>query len=146
VVAAVGQVDDIENAFEPLFVTFGVFAVDDERQQDVFLGGQGRQQVEKLEDKPNVVSPGEGGLVFVHLGELFFAQRNFPFGGCIQPAQQVQQGRFAAARRPHDGDKFAFFHFEIDPGQCFDRVLTEFVMFFDKIGFENRHNRSIQTA
>ena len=49
-----------------------------------------------------------------HSGNLSAVEIILPVGGVVQQAQDVEQRRFAAARRAHDGYEFAVFHIHVD--------------------------------
>src|SRR5581483_2915377 len=53
--AAVREADRLDQLVEPVVVD--LLAGDRQRERDVLLGGQHRQQVEELEDEPDVLSP-----------------------------------------------------------------------------------------
>ena len=71
-----------------------------------------RQEVEKLENDPEVLPAvaGQRGLVGGVQGEV--ADEEFPGGRAIQAAEEVQQGGFAAAARAGDGGELALGDFE----------------------------------
>jgi hypothetical protein len=53
--AAVGEADGADERLEPLRVRPA--PGDGQRQDDVLLGGEDRQEVERLEDEPDLVAP-----------------------------------------------------------------------------------------
>ena len=60
----------------------------------------------------------------------------------IQPAEQVEQGRFSAAARPHDRKRLAFLDGERNAMQRDDTAAVEFAP--DLVEFDESHARSIR--
>ena len=131
------QPDQRQEGIDPFLVEVDLLPVDQQRQGDVFLGGQRRQEVEKLEDETDVVAPDECCLPVVQDREAFARQGDLAGGGAIQPAEEVEQRRFAAARRPHDGYEFSFGDLEIQAGQRVDAHGAHLVLFAQTLRLEN---------
>ena len=74
VLQAVGETDRLDDLVEPLTVD-GV-AAEHQRQRDVLLGGQRRDQVVGLEDEPDGLAPELGELLVVELGEVGVADED----------------------------------------------------------------------
>ena len=111
-------------AFERLRRASSQF-VESPREQHVFLDRQRRQEIEKLKDEPHVLTSIAHAL---GLGELVHAQRHsLPVRADVQTdrsyvrypqsADQVQQGRLAAAARAAYGDDLASFGGKADIAQ-----------------------------
>ena len=79
-----------------------------QRQLDVFERGEHRDQVERLEDEPDVFVAPARDLTVAQRTEIFTEHCDGAAGGAIHRGDQVQQGRFAGARRSHERDEFAF--------------------------------------
>jgi hypothetical protein len=73
-------------------VSAGILAVDHQRQRNVLLGAQCRQQVEELKHKPDIMAPHESRLVVAQGREALPGNRHFTARRLIEPAEQVQQG------------------------------------------------------
>ena len=73
-----------------------------QRQRDVLQARQRRQQVEELEDESDLVAPHARQLVVAEFRKRLPVQLDLALSRPVQPADQVQQGRFPGARRPHD--------------------------------------------
>ena len=85
----------------------GPLAAEVHRQHHVLDGGQGRQQLEELEhDADAAPAPGRQ-LGLRHLVQRLAGDDDRALAGPVDAGQQVQQGRFAAARLPDDGQEFA---------------------------------------
>ena len=89
-----------------------------QRQLDVALGREHRHQDCRTETpirRAARATPRAGGRTSGRCGPRRSAPS--PARRAIQPADQIQQRRFARAGRPHQREEFAFRHFEIQPGQ-----------------------------
>ena len=98
--AAVAEADDLDQLLEPLAV--GLAARDRQRQHDVLLGRQHRQQVEELEDEPELVAAQLGQRAVVEPCELGPVDETEPDVGRVEAGEDVHQGRLARAGRAHD--------------------------------------------
>ena len=89
-------------------------AVELQRQQQVLGYGQGRDQVERLEEEADVAAPepGPGGLVERVQSDSVDADRAAV--GPVEPAEQVEQGRLAGAAAPEQHDQLAAGDVEAD--------------------------------
>src|SRR5271163_4424532 len=83
------------------------------RDGDVAFGGERGQQIKTLEDEADFVAAELGTLGIAHGGKIVAVDENSSFGGFRQAADNVEQGRFAAARGTHDGYGFAGLDFEV---------------------------------
>ncbi len=92
---------------DPLFAISGQFPRQLQRQQQVFAHRQGADQVEKLEDEADMVTPEQGALVFAEPVELNIVKNDIPGVGPIDSADQVEQGRFARTAAPEQRHAFA---------------------------------------
>src|ERR1035441_7508752 len=78
------------------------FHCDRERQQDVLLGVQNREQVEGLEDEADAITAKLGELAVAEVGELNPGDAHGPGGRAIEAGEDVHQRGLARARRAHD--------------------------------------------
>jgi len=97
---AVLEADRVDQLLDPLMV--GLAAGDRERQDQVLLGGEDRQQVEELEDEAELVATQPGQLGVVEAGDLLAVEDDRPRGRPVEAGEDVHQGRLARARGPHD--------------------------------------------
>jgi hypothetical protein len=77
-----------------------------------------RQQIESLKNKTDFAVADFGQLIVVHLADLAAVEFVSAGGRRVQAAEQVHQGGFAGAGRPHDGDVFAALDFQRDAAQA----------------------------
>ena len=73
-------------------------AGDGERQEDVLLGRQRRDEVEGLEDEADVVAPGPGEVLLAQGGQLGVAEEDPAAGHRVQAGGAVHERRLARAR------------------------------------------------
>jgi hypothetical protein len=95
----------------PAFRAFDVLI--QERCLDVFVHIEFVDEVVLLKHKANKLAVKLGALLLFHLVDGFAQKLKFALVETVEHAQNVQQGRFSGTRRPHDGNKFALFHFEV---------------------------------
>ena len=104
---------------EPLPV--GLAAGDRERQDQVLLGGEHRQQVEELEDEAELVAAQLGQRAVVEPGDLDAVELDRAGGRLVEPGEDVHQGRLARARGSHDRREAAALEAGADVDQGVDR-------------------------
>src|SRR5262245_40124474 len=90
------------------------------RQFDVALGGQHRQEVIKLKHQPDVPRSPGGQAPVGHPVDLFAANFDRAPRGAVQAADEIEQGGFARAGRPHQSQEIALRHRESQTGQDVD--------------------------
>ena len=78
----------------------------DKSPLDVLGNIQIVDQVETLEDKPNRASTQDGELLLGGAGHSFAEERVDAARWTVEESQNIEQGRFAAARGTHDGQEF----------------------------------------
>ena len=91
-------------------------------------GSQHRQQMEPLEDKaePRQAEPGE--LPVAQLVEPGAGELHASGGRRVDPAEQLEQGGFAAARGPDDGHVLALAHRQRDAAERVHRLAVHRVV------------------
>ena len=80
---------------------------DHRRQGHVLEHGHALEQVEELEDDPDVRAAHAGQLVLGLAGDLLVGEHDRALVGLVEAGDEVEQRRLAAARRSHDGDELA---------------------------------------
>ena len=88
-----------------------------QRQFHVPLRRQHRHQIVKLEDEADVPRAPRGQFAVGQLVHALAGDAHRAFGGPVQPADQVQQRALARARRPHQRQKFARRHLQMQVRQ-----------------------------
>jgi hypothetical protein len=86
----------------------------EQRQFDVLLRRGARQQIEALEDEPQVAAAQPCPLVARQCFDMCAMEQVLPAAGRVQAAEDVHRGRLARAARAHDGHEFAGADVEID--------------------------------
>src|SRR6516225_6870097 len=79
-----------------------VRACDLERNADVLPGRERRQQMKELEDEPDPGPAEAREVVLGHRGNLRTVDDDASRGRCVEPGEQTEQRRLAAARRSRD--------------------------------------------
>ncbi len=99
----------------------GLLAGDREREEDVLLRGQHRQQVEELEDEADVLAAELRELVVAERRDLGAGDRHGAGRRLVEPREDVHERRLARAGRAHDRDELAALHVERDAAERVDR-------------------------
>jgi hypothetical protein len=111
----VGQPDRVDQPPQP--VGIGLPAGDRERQHDVLLGRQDRQQVEELEDEAELVAAQLRQVAVVQARDLDAVELDLAGGRAIEAGEDVHQGRLAGPGRAHDGAVATALERHADPGE-----------------------------
>ena len=77
----------------------------EERQPDVLDDSQRRKKVEELKHEADPLAPQPSQGVVVERAEQAFLEPDFPTGGSVHRAGDVEQRRLPAPRRPHHRGK-----------------------------------------
>ena len=96
----VAQADRVDHVVDPRRVALG--AAEHQRQRDVLLGGERRDQVVRLEHEPDLLAAQFGEVLVVERGEVRVADVDGALGERVEPGEAVQQRRLAGSRRTHD--------------------------------------------
>ncbi len=110
-------------------------------ERDVLARGEARDQVVELEDEADVLAPvaRERGLVGER--EIVIAVVHVAAGRHVEPAEDVEQRRFAAARRAEQHDELALVEVEVDPAERDDVDLAHPVDLRQASRAEDRFHR-----
>ncbi len=73
-----------------------------ERQQEVLLDGEGRDEVEELEDEADAIAPRHRALVLGEAPELPPLEEHLAGGRQVDPGDEVQQRRLPRAAAPQE--------------------------------------------
>ena len=92
----------------------------DECGFDVLGGRQGGDQVEGLEDEPDLLGADPGELGFAERAEVGAVQFDGALGRAVEAAEQVEQGGFAVAGAALDGQPLAVFDHQVQVADCRD--------------------------
>src|SRR2546426_347723 len=114
----VGEADEIKEFLGPSLPGRAVFGGEAHRQLDVLLGGQRRDEVEELEDEAGLSQSIPNEFSFAEVDEVGSVHLDSTRGRAVDPAQDIQEGRLAAPRRPSDRDEFAVIDVHVEAAQC----------------------------
>src|SRR5262249_35142734 len=81
---------------------------------------QRRDEVERLEDEPEVVPPEAGQRPPVGPGQLLVPEPQLPAVGPVEAAEEIQQRRLARPRAADDGDVLTGGQAEVDAAQALE--------------------------
>jgi hypothetical protein len=93
----------------------------------ISLSRKRRKQVEPLENKADLSTPDIGPLRVRDFRQIFAIDDYRTACRTQKPTEQMQQCRFAAARRAHDRNEFSFRDIEGDAAKSRDLQLPELV-------------------
>ena len=89
VVEPVAELDGVDDLVVPR--TVDVPSGDVERQRDVLRRGQGRHEVERLEDEADRITPKSRQILLGQGREVDLADEDLPLGGRVEPCEAMQQ-------------------------------------------------------
>src|SRR5215510_7498847 len=101
----VAQADFVEQ--RPRAVACLGYAHDLHRSEDVFVGRERGDQMERLKNEADQPAAQLGQLVLTHSGDLALAQTDAARSRRVESGDQAEQRRFAATRRADDRDELA---------------------------------------
>ena len=116
-VAAVGDADAVHRGIDALALFLRRHVAIGEAKRDVLADRQLVDQVEALEHEAEAVAAQLRELRLGLLRHVVVLEHVAAARRPVDRAEDVEQGRFAAAGRAHDGDEFARIDREIDVGQ-----------------------------
>ena len=120
--AAVREPDRVDQRLEPLRV--GPVPGDADRQEDVLLGGEDRQQVVALEDEADLGAAQQREVVVSQRVEPGAGDLDRAARGLVEPGEDVHQRRLAGARGAHDRGEAAGREGDVDAAQGVDRDVA----------------------
>ena len=88
-------------------VAVGLAPGDRQRQEDVLLGAERRQQVEGLKDEADVLAAQLVSALSLIVGDVVRADVDGALGRAIEAGEEVHERRLARARGAHDGRELA---------------------------------------
>jgi hypothetical protein len=106
---ASGEADIFKSFGDAPAALGAIEALDQQREFDVLGGREDRDQIEGLKDEADFFATEDGGLGGSEAGRVYALNEDPAAGGFVDAADQVQEGRFAAATGTGDGEKFTGF-------------------------------------
>ena len=120
--AAVGERDRLEQLLDaPVAVTA---AGERQREPDVLLGGEDRDEVEGLEDEADLVAAQAREVAVVELADLGAADGHGAVGRAVEPGEHVHERRLAGPGRAHDRGERAGLDLQRDTAERVDGGVT----------------------
>ena len=127
------NVQRLGNLWNTLLYFTGFGTCDGKGQRNIFIGGQGVQKIEILENKPQLFSTEICKLCSMQHRDILFLYIDMTAGDGINRGNAVQQGGFARARSTHDAEKFSFANRKRNVVDGFCQVAFVTVKFLDVI-------------
>ena len=118
-----GQPDTLQHRARRLLRLVARHAPNQQGHGNVVERGKFRQQMMELVDESERGIAQVAARLFIQAGEIAALQTDRAGGRRIQPAEQVQQGRFAGTGSADDGDPLALDDVEVESLQHLDRVF-----------------------
>jgi len=123
-VHAAFEIDCRQGLLRPFNAFFRGYTGVDERQFDIVQRRRARQQVERLENEPNLFVADARELIVAHRADQVAINEVLAPAWRIQAADQVHQGRFARTGRTHNRDILAALDLNVDTGDRIDLLIT----------------------
>src|SRR5690606_20833986 len=86
-----------------------------------------------LEHHADILTAPARHLIFAHVGQALSGNVDLALGGPVDARDHVDKRTLAAARRPHNGDKFARGDLKIYPAQGVNDATLDFVGLLDRL-------------
>jgi hypothetical protein len=93
-------------------------------EQDIFLGGEGGDEVVGLKNEADFAAAEEGHFVLAEAGDVLAVEDYLAGGGEIEAGEESEEGAFSATGRPHDGGELSFRYLQIDTFEDLDTVRS----------------------
>ena len=119
VLAPVGRFDLLDDRVVPVLVHLG--AAELEREEDVLLRREHREQVEELEDEADVAPAELRQLRIAELGDVRPVDGDLALGGLVQAGEDVHERGLAGLGGAHDARELLALDVEVDAAQGADR-------------------------
>ena len=101
------EVDDLADPCRDVAVPW-ILARDRERQPDVLLDREERDEVEELEHEAGPVATEAGCLLVVHEADGRTVQDHLAVARPVEPTEELEQRALAGSGRTHERHEFAF--------------------------------------
>ena len=110
-------------------------------QRDVFRDRQAGDQVIELEHEADVAAPVGGQLGLARPAQVLLAEQHRARSGGIESAQDVEQGRLAAARGAQQDDELAAPDLQVDLAQGLDGEFAAAIGLAQSVDAKHRRRR-----
>jgi hypothetical protein len=105
--SAAAEADRLQNLRGAALALAARDAREHHRQRHILDGGHRRDEIERLENDPDLVAPVLAELFARHLRQVLAEDIERPFGRVVEAREQIQQGRLAGARGAEQTDELA---------------------------------------
>ncbi len=114
---AIAELDAFERFHRALLPLGGTRAGVHQRELDIVQCRRARQEVERLEDEPDLLVPDARELVVLHRGRELAVEPVLAFVRRVEAADEVHERRLSRAGRPHDRHVFVAANREVNSAQ-----------------------------
>jgi hypothetical protein len=114
---ALAETDGLQCLGGSFTAFLGLHAEWDESGLDVFLGRQGRNEIEALEDETDVLAADFCEATLGQLGEICSVEVDAAVCGAVESAEHLEEGGLAAACGALDDEAVAVGDGEVDAGE-----------------------------
>ena len=121
---AVSEPHDGERGFHVLAARGSREPREKERELNILVRSENRDEVVHLKDEANVAGAPFGELAGRHVGDLIARHGNGAGGGDVEAAEEIEQGGFSGAARPHESHEVALIHVQIEALQDLNLLAT----------------------
>ena len=129
VLSAVGKSHSGEHLCRPRCPFTALYPRIDKRQSYVVEGRDARQQVEILKDEADLLVARHGKSIVAESCDLRTVEQIGAFRRTIETAEDIHEGRFSGAGRPHERGKVTAPYIEIDAIECGKGLAADAVEF-----------------
>jgi acyl-CoA thioesterase-1 len=109
------------------------------RQQDVFFGGQGGEQLVTLEHESDLAAADQRQPVFLQARNIDAVYDDGPRSSRVETGEQTEQRALSTSGGTHDGDELAGRNIEVDAAEDFNAMAPAVEAFGKVPGGENGH-------
>ena len=107
------------------------------RELDVFERSRAREEVEALKNETEFLVSDVGELVLVQLRNINAVEMVGAFGGSVEAAEQIHQGRLPGSTGAHQGDKLPLVDVQRDSAHGMNGHFPGFIDLVDVLDLDN---------
>lgn len=96
-------------------------------ERHVLESSEAGNEIVELKDETHMLPPETGEARIVRLEQPMIAKAHVSGGGNIETSQDIEEGRFAASRRPQENNKFPDSQIELHGTKSFDTKVPGLV-------------------
>ena len=117
-----GQVDVFKELLRSLPRT--LVSSDLHGNENILIRGQGRNEMKRLKDEADLLTPQRGQSIFSDIGYRLIVDSDLPRGWRVEAGNQAQQGRLSAAGRACDRYELAIGNRKVQGGKDGEDLIS----------------------